>query len=104
MIINQPVLIDLTWIIQLDQNPLTATASIPAQGFRTIDWKNSIIEINFYVPVDAQDYDIKLYDPQKNVYTITSPEYQQNFKSWNGLYNIHTFTVTSVNLFTAHLS
>lgn len=87
-------------MIQLGQNILTVTKTRSGTGFATMDWKDATIKINFYVPVDAADYNIQLKGPDGQVYTISSPEHEQTFVSWNGLYKIHTFTVRSVIEFT----
>jgi len=81
--------------LNLDRNLLTSTAIRPGTGFRTVDWKESSIEINFYIPVDAgTGYDIKLRDPEGKTYTMSSPEHQQIYVSWNGQFKIHTFTAS----------
>ena len=76
-------------IIQLIRESVTVKPDSPAKGSYPIDWKDSTIEMNFFIPTTAETYDIVVSSKGAN-YTITSPEHQQKYLSWNKLYEIHT--------------
>ena len=76
----------------LAKTDFTVTPVYPANGYFYVDWANSAVEVNFFVPISAVGFTVKVVDNQQIVYNVT----KSNYLSWNGQYRVHTVEIPSV--------